>query len=211
MSGIDAAQLEDLGRLRAAATPGRWSTLGARADGGAYIDAEQHRLSWVGRTTDAADAELIVAAVNSLPALLSLARRATTLEQRVQALAEELDAGVVAAFVNAAARLRSILAAHEQNGGQQVPTAVEMIAAERARQIEVEHWTPEHDAEHASGDLARAAACYALPEGWRSDDIWPWHPGWWKPSPDDRIRELVKAGALIAAEIDRLQAQDGAR
>jgi hypothetical protein len=28
--------------------------------------------------------------------------------------------------------------------------------------------------------------------------------GDWKPSPDDRFRELVKAGALIAAEIDRL-------
>lgn len=38
---------------------------------------------------------------------------------------------------------------------------------------------------------------------------WPWEPGWWKPgkgnSYADRVRELVKAGALIAAEIDRLQ------
>ena len=36
--------------------------------------------------------------------------------------------------------------------------------------------------------------------------IWPWNLIWWKPTPNDRIRELVKAGALIAAEIDRLQA-----
>lgn len=35
--------------------------------------------------------------------------------------------------------------------------------------------------------------------------IWPWDKSWWKPTPDDRIRELIKAGALIAAEIDRLQ------
>lgn len=32
----------------------------------------------------------------------------------------------------------------------------------------------------------------------------PWDNEWWKPSPDDRKRELVKAGALIAAAIDRL-------
>ena len=35
--------------------------------------------------------------------------------------------------------------------------------------------------------------------------MWPWDLEWFKPSPYDRIRELVKAGALIAAEIDRLQ------
>jgi hypothetical protein len=34
---------------------------------------------------------------------------------------------------------------------------------------------------------------------------WPWDREWWKPTPNNRIRELAKAGALIAAEIDRLQ------
>jgi len=64
--------------------------------------------------------------------------------------------------------------------------------------------------------MAIAAACYAIPvdrliRKTRADGqpgvptMWPWHQGWWKPSPNDRIRELVKAGALIAAEIDRLQ------
>jgi hypothetical protein len=38
---------------------------------------------------------------------------------------------------------------------------------------------------------------------------WPWDKGWWKPTPDNRIRELEKAGALIAAEIDRLQRMEG--
>ncbi len=33
---------------------------------------------------------------------------------------------------------------------------------------------------------------------------WPWDQTWWKPS-SNPIRNLVKAGALIAAEIDRLQ------
>jgi hypothetical protein len=35
--------------------------------------------------------------------------------------------------------------------------------------------------------------------------LWPFFTRPWKPTPDNRIRELEKAGALIAAEIDRLQ------
>lgn len=87
-------------------------------------------------------------------------------------------------------------------------TAIEDIAAERQRQIEVEGWTPEHDDEHGNEELAHAAACYALGTrevGTNPDNltyIWPWHADWWKPS--DRRRQLVKAGALIAAEIERL-------
>jgi hypothetical protein len=84
----------------------------------------------------------------------------------------------------------------------------DFIAVERQRQIEVEGWTPEHDAEHVNGELAQAASCYALiaAHGTESyaDDQWPWHSVWWKPS-NDPIRNLVKAGALIAAEIDRLE------
>jgi hypothetical protein len=38
---------------------------------------------------------------------------------------------------------------------------------------------------------------------------WPWSFEWWKPK--DRIRNLVRAGALIAAEIDRLQAMQEAK
>ncbi len=96
-------------------------------------------------------------------------------------------------------------------------TGAELIAAERTRQIEVEGWTSEHDAGHAGESLAVAACCYALPptmRKWRVwsnttppktvPTLWPWDPKWWKPT-DDRVRELVKAGALIAAEIDRLQ------
>lgn len=87
-------------------------------------------------------------------------------------------------------------------------TGIELIAEERQRQIEVEGWTPEHDAEHEYGELAIAACCYAWKEGDAypcRQDWWPWADEWWKPSPKNRIRELQKAGALIAAEIDRLQ------
>lgn len=98
-----------------------------------------------------------------------------------------------------------------------------LIAAERQRQITAEGWTPEHDAGHGDGELARAAGCYALVAGMPSDmrdDVlrgdrdwppsppWPWEREWWKPGADNstesRIRELAKAGALTAAEIDRL-------
>lgn len=85
---------------------------------------------------------------------------------------------------------------------------LELIAEERQRQIDSEGWTYQHDDGHHDGELARAAACYAIPKFWRScavlSVLWPWRDTWWKPTPDDRIRELVKAGALIVAEIDRL-------
>lgn len=91
-----------------------------------------------------------------------------------------------------------------------------LIAAERRRQIEREDWTTDHDDGWLSGELALAAACYAVPPGSREsrgvEELWPWHTDEWKPSPDDRVKELAKAGALIAAEIDRLQrAEAGAR
>lgn len=97
-------------------------------------------------------------------------------------------------------------------------SGIELIAEERKRQIEVEGWKPEHDdVVNNCNQLADAAACYAMSEDARAietfDDrvlncVWPWQKEWWKPTPDNRIRELQKAGALIAAEIDRLQRAD---
>lgn len=93
-------------------------------------------------------------------------------------------------------------------------TAIELIDDERSRQIVVEGWSPGHDDSHDCGEMAMAAAAYALPDDYRGccdPDAplhWPWAAEWWKPSPDDRIRELVKAGALIVAEIERLQRQE---
>lgn len=96
-------------------------------------------------------------------------------------------------------------------------TGIQLIAEERTRQIEREGWSPEHDDfEHADGALATAAGCYATLAGaqqkFGTPDVtkvnpprqWPWEPHWWKPS-NDEIKNLVRAGALIAAEIDRLQ------
>jgi hypothetical protein len=81
-------------------------------------------------------------------------------------------------------------------------TGIELIAAERIRQKKDEGYAPEHDLEHVNGELIQAAICYAASDPARGR----WPAGWqWKPSAD-RKRELAKAGALIAAEIDRLLA-----
>lgn len=88
---------------------------------------------------------------------------------------------------------------------------VTLIAAERYRQQNVKGWTAEHDNEHADNSLVYAAHAYLTETagfagescGDRPPPAWPWEPEAWKPSPDP-VRNLVKAGALIAAEIDRL-------
>lgn len=87
-------------------------------------------------------------------------------------------------------------------------SGIARIAAERQRQIEKEGWTPEHDDEHTDSELLAAAIRYAdmgtiLDVGCKCPP-WPFEPESWKPS-DDPIRNLEKAGALIAAEIDRRQ------
>jgi hypothetical protein len=100
---------------------------------------------------------------------------------------------------------------------------VRLIAAERARQEAEEGWTAEHDDTHTQGEMAIAAACYAWPSPRPLfvKQAWPWDREWWKPAipgerigfPEEhsadeiaaaRIKDLVRAGALIAAEIDRL-------
>ncbi len=99
--------------------------------------------------------------------------------------------------------------------GTAVPMAgVELIAAERRRQVEREGWTADRDDRlYANGDLIKAAESYAqvaFETGIlgrvlrRPPEAWPWDEKWWKPSADP-VRDLVKAGALLAAEIDRLQ------
>lgn len=91
-------------------------------------------------------------------------------------------------------------------------TAISDIAAERAKQLT--QWTPEHDDRHLVGQLAMAAACYAMHDvtitepglmyriGKLIHDLWPWACEWWKPK--DRRSNLVTAGALIVAEIERI-------
>lgn len=81
-------------------------------------------------------------------------------------------------------------------------TGIDLIAAERQRQIDAEGWTPEHDDVHVDGALAHAAAVLAS-DRVDVNDVWPWPDE--PPKMKDELRNLVRAGALIAAEIDRLQ------
>lgn len=80
------------------------------------------------------------------------------------------------------------------------------VLAERRRQIEAEGWTPAHDDRHGAHELAEAAACYCLSSVGHTFDfftmIWPWEQHWFKSS--GPRRDVVKAGALILAEIERL-------
>jgi hypothetical protein len=101
-------------------------------------------------------------------------------------------------------------------------TGIDVIAAERKRQVEVKGYTPEHDDEHDLGELALAAALYALPYDakvgneslLKQDDYIALHIAletgcdfYVDPEPD-KLRRLAKAGALIAAEIDRVLRAD---
>lgn len=107
-------------------------------------------------------------------------------------------------------------------------TGAQRIAAERQRQIDAEGYTAQHDDDHDDDGIAWAATCYAAPgriyvqedfaDGVHFNDPWPWDDCYDKrprpsrgnyPEPEkatvtERIRLLEKAGALIAAEIDRL-------
>lgn len=107
------------------------------------------------------------------------------------------------------------------------PSGAGRIFAERLRQVREEGFHYLVDDAYKSQHLALAAACYALPListtravavlHDRSPEGWPWPRVAWKPGHvqhigdsflsmaiPDRIRELEKAGALCAAEIDRL-------
>lgn len=84
------------------------------------------------------------------------------------------------------------------------------ITKERERQKTAEGWTPEHDNTHQGGELAIAAACYAVEGadaavvGEEYEEAWPWSKRWDKRDKHDERRRLVIAAALLVAEIERL-------
>lgn len=113
-------------------------------------------------------------------------------------------------------------------------SGAELIAKERQRQIEKEGYTPEHDNQHIEGELAYAAICYANPKKKfirkreqgnleapvvkfengpdgpgeyyvLPETYWPFAIKDWKPVLGSRLREISKAGAMLAAEGDRIR------
>lgn len=94
--------------------------------------------------------------------------------------------------------------------GKRLSRSVNDVLDERADQRL--RFPADHDDAHDRGQLADAAACYATNAGLDDEDRdfwpdvplagWPWPHEYWRPS--TRRRDLVKAGALILAEIERL-------
>lgn len=103
---------------------------------------------------------------------------------------------------NGIAFARALLAA----AGNSQSQAARDVLAERARQVNVEGWTTAHDDQYQNDELSLAAACYAIASDTApqvgTPQMWPWPDEWWKPTTERR--NLVKAGALILAEIERL-------
>jgi len=97
-------------------------------------------------------------------------------------------------------------------------TGIEMIVRERERHEGKGH-IAEFDDLLVDGELAKAAACHAVYEvegddtfvveglgtgSGHPDDAYPWEPELDSRDHHSRIENLVTAGALICAEIDRL-------
>ena len=132
---------------------------------------------------------------------------------------------VETAFKRVGLVLAELESGNSESGITKPPsTGAELITQERERQMSVEGWDAQHDAAHLKAELTQAAICYAADIAakyetpkWRDElrslaiHFWPWDKQWWKPTPDNPIRQLTKAGALIAAEIDRLTRLGGYR
>jgi Lar family restriction alleviation protein len=187
------------------------ASCGARTEAtdDAYGDAATARMIWNTRAARTEPAGAVEAA-------------AAAMERHMFAPHElPLSAELHAKYLDNA---RGVIAAISALSATPVPegwrTIADEIAAERKRQIEQEGWTAEHDDEHVRGEMALAAACYAAGTAvdqaeravmdtfgdsgtpFRIKKMWPWSPEWWKPK--NRRRDLVRAGALIVAEIERL-------
>lgn len=132
--------------------------------------------------------------------------------QSIKALIEMSDDGTL--YTPLGGHARNLLATSYRRLGRNPKSALGMIAGERARQI-YQGFTADHDDGHQEGDLAAAACCYAkfsscLTKGCSVDEImdlyvndYPWDDESFRPG--DRMDCLVKAGAFIVAEIERIQ------
>lgn len=96
--------------------------------------------------------------------------------------------------------VEAMLAAAPAHTLSEHSAAIKDVIAERARQVSEEGWTPAHDDKYADCELTQAAICYI--DTSFAETNWPWAAEWWKPT--NPRRDLVKAGALILAEIERM-------
>ncbi|HBR0996406.1 TPA: ead/Ea22-like family protein [Klebsiella pneumoniae] len=135
----------------------------------------------------------------------SLKRRAASANEFGESLYVKADD--VIALVEALEKAQQRIAELEY---RTVTAAAADVLAERQRQVTAEGWTAERDDGYQNSELADAAACYAIHahnQGFSTPAYWPWSQDWWKQT--SPRRDLVKAGALILAEIERLDRAAG--
>ena len=134
----------------------------------------------------------------------------TTLRDALQELVDRdcrvFDRTLEIAFESNDRAYRAVRLAREAYQAAEAPApmtaAATDVLAERRRQVEAEGWTATHDDQHRNGELAVAAVCYAIYIDSEPPRMWPFDPTWWRPAGDRR--NLVKAAALLLAEIERL-------
>lgn len=148
-------------------------------------------------------------ALQSAKPLLSHDREAIELAATILEQSKDNDTRMVASDLRAIVATGSCVAPVSTTQ----PRAIADVAAERQRQKAEEGWTEQHDDGHDSGELACAGAAYALNAGCllyplngtpldEPPEFWMWDRKWWKPK--DARRDLIRAAALIVAEIERL-------
>lgn len=106
----------------------------------------------------------------------------------------------------------------KDNKGSRMNKYAQLMAEERERQISEEGWSPEHDDEHVNGELANVAACFSATNelylySKHSDGLhnmtachlYPWEDKYYKKASKNRKQQLIVAGALIIAELERLE------
>ncbi|HZF69380.1 hypothetical protein [Sulfuricurvum sp.] len=95
---------------------------------------------------------------------------------------------------------------------------LELVKAEREKQITKHGYTPEHDDEHIDGSIADAGACYGSNQEnlWKDDYtnlhngtpgldlLWPWEPKYFKKEDHDRKQQLIIGAAFYMAEYERI-------
>lgn len=153
--------------------------------------------------------------------VLALVEALEKAQQRIAEL-EEAEQKLCAANVTLDARAELAERRLAEMESRTVTAAAADVLAERQRQVTAEGWSPKHDDQYKNTELAFAASCYAFHAAAASWDLedngipydshpvpkqWPWDPSWWRPT--DARRDLVKAGALILAEIERIDRAAG--
>ncbi|HDN2888876.1 hypothetical protein M4C62_24640 [Klebsiella pneumoniae] len=136
------------------------------------------------------------------------------LKTRKQELKIPYPAGKVKGWMNTGGDMDVMAYKLASPQASTVTAAAADVLAERKRQVTTEGWTPEHDDQHVNFEMAIAGGLYAISAvdshhklRNSAPSAWPWDRKWWKP--DGPRRDLVKAGALILAEIERLDRAAG--